>query len=161
MEKVENQNAKEWKSLTQDGYSITFPDNWTLDLSGKSGTSFLLFAPKAGASVGFKSNINMIKRDLGDDRITLDIYAKGAEEQIQKSNPEKIVVNSGGSANGKDYHKIIYMAKKKGLDLVFHQQFWVEDGTSYVLTMTALADEYSRFKDDVNKIMDGFQVVGD
>lgn len=160
MEKMESQQNVEWKSLTQDGYSLSFPENWKLDISGKSGTSFLLYAPTVGASVGFKTNINMIKRPLNDDRIDLATYAKGAEQQIQKADPEKIVVNTGGSANGKDYHKIIYTAKKQGYDLVFHQQFWVENATSYVLTMTALADDYTRIKDDVAKIMDGFQITG-
>jgi hypothetical protein len=48
-----------WTTLTDQHYSIDYPDNWKLDQSGQMRMSFILYNPQSSDQEQFRENVNL------------------------------------------------------------------------------------------------------
>ena len=66
----------EWKSITDNDFTIEYPDNWELNRTGQMGTKFILFSKLSNLTDKFRENVNLIMQDLTGSNITLDKYVE-------------------------------------------------------------------------------------
>lgn len=158
-----NQTAKNdlpegWTTLSESGYSIDYPETWTVDTSGQIGTSFSILAPADSETDDFSENVNLIIQDLGNNEIDLDMFVEISEEQIPKVITNGIIIDSErSSANGKDFHIMTYVGIQGQLTLMFEQLYWIEGSDAYILTFTATDTQFDNYKETAEKIMKSFR----
>lgn len=70
-QKIEDQ---QWQTYASEVYSIEFPQDWTLDESGRVGAIFMLFANRTSAEDDFSENVNLVIEDLSGMEIGLKEY---------------------------------------------------------------------------------------
>ena len=73
----------EWKDFDEEQYQLKYPSNWTVDQSGKIGTSVIFFSPSSDEADKFNENVNLIIQDLSGFDVTLDQYVKVSEGQVE------------------------------------------------------------------------------
>ncbi len=95
-----------WKTYRDASFQIGYPTNWTRDLSGMMGATFILFSPQDSDADAFKENVNLQITDLGvEGVITLDVFAKAAEGQIEKMITDAAVKRSAKVSNGNPHEE--------------------------------------------------------
>jgi hypothetical protein len=72
-----------WKTFSETGYSIQYPDSFDLDTSGQMGTSFILLSKLSSPQDLFRENINLVIQDLSGQNIDLDKFVEISEKEIQ------------------------------------------------------------------------------
>ena len=80
---IQTEILGDWKSLSENNYSINYPDNWELNKAGQMGTSFILFSPLSSKKDNFKENVNLLVQDLKGHDLDLDKYVEISEGQIK------------------------------------------------------------------------------
>ena len=150
---------KSWKSLTENNYSLRYPEAWTLDQSQQMGTKFILFSPLSSAEDQFKENVNLIVQDLEAYDLNLDQYVALSEDQVETLIAEGNILSSERmKRDDSEFHKLIYTGKQGDFDLEFEQYFWLENKKAYILTFTAEEDQFEAYQATAEKILDSFRI---
>lgn len=156
---VQTKTLDGWKSLTENNFSIHYPDNWELNKSGQMGSSFILFSPLSSEKDQFKENINLIVQDLSGHNLDLDKYVELSENQIKTMITDgNIIDNKRVTTETFNYQKIIYTGKQGILNLIFEQYYWVVENKAYVLTLTCEENEFDNYKTTGEKILNSFKL---
>ena len=155
-----SQAEKDWKTLTEDNYTINYPDTWTLNTTGQMGTRFILFSPKLSSEDKFSENVNLLKQDISAYGLDLDTYSELSEKQLATVITDAKVIESKRINTGAlPYHKLIYTGKQGALNLTFEQYYWVIDGNAYILTFTCEESQFDAYKTTGEKILNSFRWV--
>ncbi len=157
----ESQTEKiiDWESLTEDKYAIKYPSNWEVNKSGQMGTSFILFSPLLNESDKFKENVNLLIQDLTDYDLNLDQYVEISEGQIKTMVTEgKIISSERKKKDEREYQKMIYTGKQGIFNLKIEQYYWVIDNEAFVLTLTGEKEEFDKYQDIGEKILNSFEI---
>lgn len=141
-----------------DNYSIEFPNNWTLDTSGKMNSEFLLFSELL-ENDSFSENVNLLIQDLKGQKITLETFVELSENQIKTlvSN-SKIYDRETITINDIIYHQIIWSGFIAEKDLKFIQHFYVIDEKAYILTYTATIQTFEDYLELGTSILNSFKI---
>ncbi|MBK8442240.1 MAG: hypothetical protein IPL35_01995 [Sphingobacteriales bacterium] len=157
----ENQSEKatDWFSIMENKYAIKYPSNWEVNKSGQMGTSFILFSPLSNESDKFKENVNLLIQDLTGYDLNLDQYVEISEGQIKTMLTEGQIISSERKKKDKqEYQKVIYTGKQGIYDLKFEQYYWVIDNQAFVLTLTGEKEEFDKYQDIGEKILNSFEI---
>ena len=160
--------AYNWKTLTQDNFSVGYPTNWELNTSGEDGTSLILFSPLTSKGETFRANINLVIQDLENmdidsKSINLKEYTERSLIQIKNNN-----IKSGGkfissdlvNIDGISHQKVLYTGvSEEGLKLKFEQYYWVQNNKAYVLTFTCQDYKFTDYQATAEKILDSFKML--
>ena len=150
---------KNWKTISDEGYSIMYPDNWELDQSGQMGTSFSILSELDSEKDQFRENINLIIQDLSAYEIDLDEYVEISENQINTMiSNSKIMLNKRVERDGYEYQHLIYTAKQGLLELKLEQYYWVINKSAYVLTFTCEEHNFKNYKKTGERILNSFKL---
>lgn len=71
----------DWETFSKDGCNLSYPKKWTLDKSGKMGTTFYVFTPSEGVDDNFGENVNLLTEDLPNDKIDLDQLCRSSRKK--------------------------------------------------------------------------------
>ena len=153
------ETAKGWKSLSENDYSIKYPDNWELNKSGQMGTSFILFSPLSFEKDQFKENVNLIIQDLTGHNLDLDKYVAISEGQITTMITDgEILENKRMTTNNLNYQKVIYTGKQGIFNLKFEQYYWIIENNAYILTLTCEESQFDNYQKTGEKILNSFEI---
>jgi len=148
------------KSLTENNYSINYPEDWELNKSGLMGSSFILFSPLSSEQDQFKENINLLIQDLTGHNLNLEKYAAISEEQI------KTMITDGNILESKrvttdtlSHHQIIYTGRQGIFNLKFEQYYWVIGDKAYVLTLTCEETQFENYQKVGEEILNSFKLT--
>jgi hypothetical protein len=145
-----------WKTFEAIDYSIQYPDNWSLDKSGRLGTEFFLFSELSSSSDKFKENINLIIQNIAGPDAILENYVAKSEKQIREMG--SLQSSETINANGLTYQKLIYTSGQGNFKLKFEQYYIVEFSKAYILTLTTKEDEFDHYQEVGEKIMNSFKL---
>ena len=150
-----------WKTYREAGYQVGYPSNWTRDLSGMMGATFILFSPQDSDNDTFKENVNLQITDLGvQGVINLDVFAKAAEDQIEKMITDADVKRSSKISNGQDeYYEIEFTGIQGKLSLHWIQHYRIRGRHAYILTFTSQRDRFDDYRDLAKQILRSFQLI--
>lgn len=148
-----------WETLTEDNYSIKYPENWELNKSGQMGTNFILFSPLTSDQDQFKENVNLLIQDLTGHNLDLNKYVEISEGQVKTILTDGNIIESERISNGDlNYHKLIYTCKQGICKLKFEQYFWVIENKAYVLTLTTEVEQFNSFQKIGERILNSFEI---
>jgi len=147
---------KNWETLSKQKYSIQYPSNWELDQSGKIGTSFILFAPIANKNE-FRSTINLMIQDLGNQKMNLNQYMTLALNDIKANSINfNLIENKRINNENGEHHKIINTGNQGGYNLEYEQYYFIKGNTAYVLTFTSEQSKFEKLKETEENILNSF-----
>ena len=148
-----------WKSISENNYSISYPENWELNKSGQMGSSFILLSPLLSEKDQFRENVNLIIQDLRGYNLDLDKYVEISEDQIKTviTNGE-ILESNRTTVDDLSYQKVIYTGKQGIFNLKFEQYFWVVEDQAYILTMTSEESQFDNYQETGEKILNSFKL---
>ncbi|MFT6715647.1 MAG: hypothetical protein ACJA0Q_000274 [Saprospiraceae bacterium] len=147
------------KTQTTDLYEISFPHSWITDTSKVMGTDLILFSPLVGKNDVFRENVNILVQDLSAYDLSLDQYVDISVNQINTLiTDSKIELNERVKGINGDFYKIIYTGKQGKLNLKFEQYFWLVKKTAYVLTFTCEVDQFSKYQQVGEQILNSFKL---
>lgn len=155
----QNVTQDDWKTLEENDFSIQYPNEWSLNLSGMMGTSFILFSELTSEEDKFGENINLIIQNLEGQSIDLQKYVEKSEEQVNTLITNSSITESKSiTSNGSKFHSIIYSGDQGAYNLIYKQYFWVENELAYILTLTCEADQFENYKIIGEQIMNSFKI---
>ncbi|WP_188597433.1 hypothetical protein [Polaribacter pacificus] len=149
---VKGQTKKE--VLETAAYTIEYETDWTLDVSGKMNTLFLLFS-KAEQDDFFAENINLVMQDLKGLNMTMKSYIDLSENQIKTMVKNSKLIKS--EAIGSKY-MMVWSGEMGGQELKFKQYFFMKDEKAYVLSLTTLLTTYDEYIGAGDKILNSFKL---
>jgi len=157
--KTQTEALDGWKSMTENNYSINYPDNWELNKSGQMGTSFILFSPLSSEQDQFKENVNLLVQDLAGHNLNLDKYVEISENQIKTMITDGNIIESKRiTTEPLNYQKVIYTGKQGIYNLKFEQYYWVVDDKAYILTLTCEESQFDNYQATGEKILKSFNL---
>jgi len=146
-----------WKTYEQNEYSVQYPSDWELDVSGQMQSIFILFSPLESEEDRFRENVNLITQDLTGQSIDLDRYTEISEEQVRTLLPNSSIVESRRVKKGAhEFHKLVYTREQGEMELVFEQYYGIWKDKAYVLTLTTTKTSTGQSKETGEKILDSF-----
>ncbi|MEO0896844.1 MAG: PsbP-related protein [Bacteroidota bacterium] len=147
----------EWKTLSEEKFTLSYPPSWELDQSGQMGSSFILFSPVSDEQDKFRENVNLLIQDLKGYELTLDQYVAISLEQIKNlATDGNILLNERKNKDGKEYQKLVYTATQGIFKLKFEQYCWLIDNQPFILTFTTEEKEFDKYQQLGEKILDSF-----
>lgn len=151
--------ASPWKTYDQNGYYIEYPSEWEVNGVEDNGMQFAFLSPLSSETDNFSENINLLKQDISSYNLDLDSYVDISKKQIASMVEDgKILVSQKLEKNGRSFYEMVYAGEQEGMTLKWKQYCWVENGNAYVLTYTAMAEEYDNYESTATQIMDSFKL---
>jgi len=147
---------KDWEKLDKSEYSIQYPKDWTLDISGTGGTVFMMTSKLDSDTDQVTQNVNGVIENL-PEKIDLDAYAKAALDQIKTVYPTILEKEKVKSENG-DFYKVIFSGQQNGMELKLEQHYRIKNNKAYVITFTSSIDDFDKDKEIGEKIMSSFNL---
>ncbi len=152
--------SEEWKNLETENYTLSYPENWTLDQSGLMGTELLLFSPLLAQDDDFKDNFSLMIQDLTGMDIDLDQYVEISVGQIKTMITDNNILKNERIAKSDDtpleFQRIEYTGKQGIYNLHLVQYYFILDNAAYVLTLTCEIESYEEHKEVGEKILRSF-----
>jgi len=147
-----------WKTISENGYLIQYPENWDLSKSGQMGMSFVVFSRLTSEQDKFKENVNLFIQDLTGQHINLDKFVQISEGQISTMLTNgKLLESSRLNENNSEFHKFIYTADQGIYKLKTEQYCWVRNEKAYILTLSCEIDQYEKYKKTGEQILNSFK----
>lgn len=138
-------------------YSISYPDNWTIDNSKQMGTELIIFSPLEDESDKFRENINVIIQDLKGQPVGLLEFAKISEGQIRDMATDgKILASKQIETGGKEHYRMLYEMTQGNFRLTIEQYYFIQEGKAYVVTFTTESAKYDVFRQEGERVLDSF-----
>lgn len=145
-------DSPDFEEVKKDNYSIKVHKDWIVELNPNNETALFIYMDLED---DFTENINLLIRDLGNSKLTLEEIVKteraDLETQAKILSSERIVLPS------KEYQRMVMTAPFYGEDLKFIQHFLLKDSKVYILTFTALETDFSKYEKVAEQIMQSFK----
>lgn len=149
-----------WLRLEEPDYSISYPDSFELDKSGRLRTKFILSVKSEDYYRVFRENVNLMRQNIKSMNLDLAGFAKLSEKEILELIPEaKLISSESLKKNKQAYHKIIYTGEQQGMKLQWLQYYFVEGDRAYVLTFTARQAVFSDYQALAEEICESFELL--
>lgn len=146
--------VSELKVITGANYQISYSKEWKLDESGRANTEFFLFyAPTAGK---FGDNINLMIQNLEGMNLTLESYTELSHNQIKANGT--LLSSERKSKNGIEFQELSFQATLNSKEIKFFQHYYVIQSKAYILTFTAIKEEYDAIFPLAKSIFDTFEI---
>ncbi|HEY4786633.1 MAG TPA: PsbP-related protein [Bacteroidales bacterium] len=156
---VQNDIPDSWKMLDETSYTIQYPDSFELNKSGLMGTSFLILSKQVSPQDMFRENVNLVIEDLSAQNVGLDQYVKISEGQIKTMITNANILENKRIKDGdSEFHKFVYTGTQGQYNLKFEQYFRIIKKKAYVLTLTCEVDQFDKYKEVFEKVMNSFKV---
>jgi serine/threonine-protein kinase len=137
------------------GFSLGYPDGWTLQDLQDSPADVALAADESAAD-GFAENVNVLVQQVPEG-LTLDQYTQTSKQGLETL--QGFELGSEGSTNlgGESATWLEYEAVQQGVLLQFWQVWTVRGPKAYVVTYTGRGEGFDRFRMDVESIVRSFE----
>ncbi|MEQ8175075.1 MAG: DcrB-related protein [Syntrophomonadaceae bacterium] len=145
--------TKDWQSYDNATYNLKmkYPKDWTKK-------------EESGIIVGFMSgstaNVNLVSEDLSKSpSMKVDEYLKLSLPNIEKEFQNfKLLETTPVTLGNVKGQKIVYTASMEGMNLKFMQVLTIINQKAFVLTYTALADDYDKNLETANNIFGSLSI---
>lgn len=140
------------------GYSITFPNHWAVE-PGYMGLDVIAQAPPLNKLSNSQANISVISAPLPPGT-TIDYYLEKNLENLKTGLQDFNLIETGkaivGGVSGK---RIIYNHSVKEMKLYVMQYFIITNDNGYVITCTAIAEDYQHYLNSFERSVQTFKFL--
>ncbi|MDG0812547.1 PsbP-related protein [Cohnella rhizosphaerae] len=136
-----------------DGYSIQYPKDWTVQ-TDIQGVSAAFLSPADGDSDPFKENVTLVVQELGGAATgSLDQYAAETQKALEKMITNFKLVSSEKSDADHAFF-LEYTGTQGQFDLHWQQAAIIDDDKAYIVTYTAEPGNVEKYQDTVGEMID-------
>jgi len=154
---VDTTRTAEWKLLDRGDYTITYPSDWTVDVSGNSGMDFIISSPFTDEEDIYNDFVNLTILALPGLNKTLDSYAGEVTRDIPFFFQKAIIRENKKDRKGnKDCYVMTYAGLMSEFPLAIRQYIWFDNDKSYSLTFTSEQKSFEEWDETALKIMNSF-----
>lgn len=140
-------------------YSLDYPSQW--QRKEVPAIDFVLFAPPKGTDTQVHASMNVIAEKV-DAPVTLAQFYNESVGNISTELKEvKIESNGESNLNGTPSKWINYSHSMQGISFRVLQYFIVNGDRVYLLTFSALSDDFATYKPEFDKIANSFKILKD
>ncbi|MGD9129016.1 MAG: PsbP-related protein [Candidatus Woesebacteria bacterium] len=140
--------------------SIQYPSTWET-MEGFMGSVALFRAPKESSQDMFQEHVNILLQDLSTQQdMTLEDFTDLSRKQLETLVTDFKVVEklSKTTLSGVPAQEITYTAKQGQIDMKLYQIWAVKEEKAYIITYTAAPDGFDKEWENVQKIVDSFEI---
>jgi hypothetical protein len=155
-----------WKTLTQNNYSLRYPKNWDLEQnenigSGIAGNTvtylFAILSPIESPADKFRENINLVVEDFKGKKVDPDAYHALSQDQIESQMKNcKIIESRAVEKGSQKYYKIVWTWDYETFNLKVEQHTWILEDKAYILTFTSEQNKFAQFQEIGENILNTF-----
>ena len=142
------------------GISIKYPQNWNKSVTPDRITGNLAkFIPPTANTDVYPENINLIVRDLAENRQELTQFTNYYLDDIKQVYPDAKIIQEGKTQlNNQPAYQIIYTTKYNNNNIQRLQIWTVKNKKVYVISYTAKVDKYSQYLHIAQTMIDSFEI---
>jgi eukaryotic-like serine/threonine-protein kinase len=153
------------------GIRIAYPSNWSKKenpVANPVGTVTVAFLPPGenSSTNTFSDNVTVIVDDeddqnLIDNKITLKDYTNSVliAEWKKIITDFKLIESSEITLANNPGMKVVYTGSQNGTKLKYLQVFTMKNNKDYLITYTAMIDKYDSFLENVQKMINSFEIT--
>ncbi|ESU21160.1 hypothetical protein FSS13T_27340 [Flavobacterium saliperosum S13] len=86
--------------------------------------------------------------------LNLDSYTELSQRQIETNG--KLLSTVRKSKNGLEFHEIIFESNYNSIEIRYLQQYYLKNSKAYILTFTAIKNEYDNIVPKAKEIFETF-----
>jgi hypothetical protein len=148
------QQGKVYKNKTF-GYQLTYPADFTMKTMGSATVFSSTVQDKTFA---FSPSVNVVVIDLGTSPADLDQFYRQSKDAVERSlGKVKFIEDKKEKLAGANACRLVYTSRQIKADFKFMQVLCVHDNRAYLLTYTALQEQYDKFLKIAQSIIQSFQ----
>ena len=137
------------------GYQMEYPSDFTTKTMG-SATVFS--SPSQDKVFAFSPSVNVVSVDLGSSPSDLDQFYQKSKDALERSlGTVKFIEDAKDKLAKADAYRLVYTSRQKKADFKFHQILCIRNKKAYVVTYTALQDQYDKFFKTAQAMIKSFQ----
>ena len=158
VESMATEDSDGWNTfkLNSIGAVAQYPQDWSVDTSGKIGTVFVVLSPPDSAQDFFQENVTLTIEDVSDHPVTIDEYFEGALVALKDYVTE--MENLVHEKREGDYW-LSYSGQQGIFRLAYQQRLMMNNGIAYILTYTSIVEHPSSHDGAAMKVMKEFKFV--
>lgn len=139
------------------GYELEYPADFTVKNIG----SATVFSSRVeDKKYAFSPSVNVVAVDLGGSVSDLDVFYRQSKEALGRSlGTVKFIEDKKDTLSKTDAYRLVYASRQKKADFKFLQVLCVHNNRAYVLTYTALQDQYDKFLKVAQAMIKSFRFI--
>jgi len=139
------------------GYQLEYPSDFTIKTIG----SATVFSSKIeDRTFAFSPSVNVVAINLGAAPADLDIFYKQSKDALERSlGMVKFLEDKKEKLAGADAYRLVYTSRQKKADFKFLQVMCIRNNRAYVVTYTALEEQYNKMLKTAQAIIKSFQIT--
>jgi eukaryotic-like serine/threonine-protein kinase len=150
------QHSKVYKNKAL-GYQLEYPADFTVKTIG-SATVFSSMAEDR--AFAFSPSVNVVAVDLGEAPADLAEFYKQSKDALERSLVTvKFLEDKKEKLAGISAYRLVYVSRQKKADFKFMQVMCIRNNRAYVVTYTALQEQYDKFLKTAQAIIKSFQLT--
>ena len=137
------------------GYQLEYPGTYTIKTMGSATVFSSIVEDRTFA---FSPNVNVVVIDLGAVPVDLDIFYRQSRDAVEKSlGAVTFLEEKKETLAGQKAYRLIYKSRQMKAEFKFMQLLCIRGNRAYLLTYTALQEQYDKFLKAAQSIMQSFQ----
>lgn len=149
-----------WAILDTEEFSVEYPADWELNLSGVNRSTFALYSPvlKEKQDV-FREHFTLVI-NLADSNLTLPQYTEICLSSLERLMPgAKLLSSESGKDETGEYQEVVFEddSDKTKRYLKYKQIYRIHDYHAYTFSFTAEEFEYDNYEADADRIFHSFK----
>ncbi len=136
------------------GVKIGYPSDW--EQKETEAVIIAFVPPKTNASDTFQENLGLTMNDLAGQGLTLQKYNEIVIEQLKQTFSDINIIESGSTVLSKNpAHRVVFTAS----NLKFMQVWTIKNDLAYVWSYAAAENSYSDYLNNIQKMLDSFEIT--
>jgi eukaryotic-like serine/threonine-protein kinase len=139
------------------GYQLEYPSDFTVKTIG----SATVFSSQIeDRTFAFSPSVNVVAVSLGAAPADLDVFYKQSKDALERSLGQvTFLEDKKEKLAGVDAYRLVYVSRQKKADFKFMQIMCTRDNKAYVLTYTALQEQYDKLLKTAQAIIKSFKIT--
>jgi hypothetical protein len=140
------------------GYQLEYPFGFKIRTIG----SAIAFSSEVeDRTFAFSPSVNVVVVDLGSGPVDVEDFYKQSKEALERSlGNVKFLEDKKDKLAGISAYRLVYTSRQKKADFKFLQVICVRNNKAYVLTYTALQEQYEKLLKTAQAIIKSFKFIG-
>ncbi|MCX7926832.1 MAG: hypothetical protein N2606_01650 [Candidatus Omnitrophica bacterium] len=138
-------------------YRISYPASFVIKPLAMA-VSFS--APEEDKKFYFSPNVNIISQTFDTTTLSLDEFYESAKKSLLLRAPTTEIIEEKKTKVARvDSRRLVYRRKEKKAEFQFLQEIFIFKNRVYVITYTALVEQFNRYLPEVEKMIKSFEFI--
>lgn len=139
------------------GYRLEYPADFTVK---RIGSATVFSSSEEDRKFAFSPSINVVAIELGAAPGELDQFYRQSKEALERSlGIVRFIEDRKDTLAQADAYRLVYASRQKKADFKFLQVLCIRNSRAYVITYTALQEQYDKFFKTAQAMIESFRFI--